>query len=68
MKVSEQVKNALQEVKNEKKLLHSILIERVDNGYIIYENEHFMRREPTSSDRKVFETKETLFEFLINNI
>ena len=55
----------------QKNLLSSVLIVKVLNGYIIYEDEREYRgMDPHSSfnQRRVFETKSNLFEFLMKEM
>ena len=51
-----------------KNLLNSVLIVKVSNGYIVYEDENEFRNMHGDlgliKQRKVFESKESLFEFL----
>ena len=60
-----------EDFKEEKQLLDSVLIKKVANGYLLYEDEHEYGRRGMGSmeiiERRVFETKESLFEFLQHN-
>lgn len=49
--------------------LRDVFIERVKNGYILIEDEDIYNRrnEANVRVRQVFETKDSLFEFLRNN-
>ena len=51
-----------------KNLLNSVLIVKVSNGYIVYEDESEYRNSNgyigSVNQRRVFETKANLFEFL----
>jgi len=53
-----------------KELLDSALIVKVSNGFLVYENdgEHRNQNNGFANQRKVFETKESLFEFLNHNL
>jgi hypothetical protein len=62
--------NVMKEEPENKELLDSALIVKVSNGFLVYENdrEHGNPNSGFANERKVFESKESLFEFLSHNL
>jgi hypothetical protein len=57
-------------MENLKNYIENVLIEKVSNGYVVYQNTDSFHNKNSAMviERKVFETQESLFKFLYENI